>query len=309
MDITTTFPVDLMTWRIGVMATAALAVWGDRLVALVRGSRSRPDVEALVRDFVSDDERLAGRAAQALAAAPAAVDRLALLLTHPAPEVGARAAAALEASGDVDARRVLDAHRRFQRLRAGSHLPPELKLSTLNPHRVSRNFEGWLPELICGRFVEERRNLVFLGASGCGKTHVAAALGHALLEDGRSVLYRSFRALAEELSAAQAGFYIERELERLDAHDVLIVDGVGPVPLAPARQDALHALAAHRAGRRSTIFTSALSLRAWSDLFPEPAGGTTYRTVEGALVFELTTPIAYDAPLLLTVLDSAAGVA
>src|SRR5262249_42541652 len=78
--------------------------------------------------------------------------------------------------------------RRVQRLRKASKLPPGKTLDTLLDARLPRPLVQKIRELATGSFLDRAVNVLCFGLPGVGKSHAAAALGHALVEKGHSVL-------------------------------------------------------------------------------------------------------------------------
>ncbi len=76
-------------------------------------------------------------------------------------------------------------------------------------------------------FIRSAENVVFLGPSGVGKTHLAVALGYAAVEAGLNVRFTTAQELADTLYASLADGYFKRELERYGKFDLLIIDELG----------------------------------------------------------------------------------
>ena len=76
-------------------------------------------------------------------------------------------------------------------------------------------------------FIRSAENVVFLGPSGVGKTHLAMALGYAAVEAGLNVRFTTAQELADNLYASLADGNFKRELERYGKFDLLIIDELG----------------------------------------------------------------------------------
>lgn len=116
-------------------------------------------------------------------------------------------------------------------------------------------------------FVTARRNVVFVGAPGTGKTHLATGLGIRACEAGHQVLFATAAEWAVRLSGARDEGRLAEELTALDAHAVLIVDEVGYVPFDADTAHLFFRLVAHRYERASLIVTSDRPLGRWDEIF------------------------------------------
>ena len=170
----------------------------------------------------------------------------------------------LEAEGDERAQR------RCARLLKASRLPPGKTFATLEDARLPRPVAAKLRELADGDFVDRADNVLCFGLPGRGKSHAAAALGHALVERGRSVLYTATFRLVQELLAAKRDLALPRALQRLDAFECLILDDIGYVQQAADEVEVLFTLLAERYARRSLVITSNLVFGEWDRIFKNP---------------------------------------
>jgi DNA replication protein DnaC len=100
---------------------------------------------------------------------------------------------------EADARR----ERRVDRLRRASKLPPAKSFDSLDRERVPRAVFLKVQQLATGDFLDRAENVLLFGLPGVGKSHLACALGHALVEAGRSVLFTPTYQLVQTLLAAE----------------------------------------------------------------------------------------------------------
>ena len=92
--------------------------------------------------------------------------------------------------------------RRILRLKKASYLPVEKTLSTFDQERLPLRVRRLLPQLCTGEFIDRAENLLLFGLPGRGKTHFAAAVGHELVNLGRSVFFTpTYRLVDRRLSA------------------------------------------------------------------------------------------------------------
>ena len=160
--------------------------------------------------------------------------------------------------------------RKTERLLRASRLPPGKTFETLDRTRVPRAVMAKLDELATGDFLERAQNVLCFGLPGRGKTHAAAALGHALVQRGHSVLFSPTFRLVQELLAAKRDLSLPRALQRLDAFDALILDDIGYVQQSADEVEVLFTLMAERYERRSLVITSNLVFGEWDRIFKNP---------------------------------------
>ena len=125
-------------------------------------------------------------------------------------------------------------------------------------------------ELVRGEFVDRAIDVLAFGLPGVGKSHVAAAIGHALVSSGHSVLFAPAYQLVQELLAAKRDLALPRALAKLDAFDLLILDDIGYVQQAPDEIEVLFTLLAERYERRSVLITSNLVFSEGGQIFKNP---------------------------------------
>jgi DNA replication protein DnaC len=160
--------------------------------------------------------------------------------------------------------------RRTDRLLKAARLPPGKTFETLDRARVPRSVIAKLDELATGEFLERADNVLCFGLPGRGKTHAAAALGHALVRRGHSVFFSPTFRLVQELLAAKRDLALPRALQKLDAFEVLILDDIGYVQQSADEVEVLFTLMAERYERRSLVITSNLVFGEWDRIFKNP---------------------------------------
>ena len=122
--------------------------------------------------------------------------------------------------------------------------------------------DGWLGQ---------GANLLLFGPPGGGKSHLAAAIGLALIENGWRVLFARTTDLVQKLQVARRELDLEAAINRLDRFDLLILDDLAYVTKDQAETSVLFELISARYERRSMLITANQPFGEWGKVFPDPA--------------------------------------
>lgn len=122
-------------------------------------------------------------------------------------------------------------------------------------------------ELMVGEYVDRHENVLLVGNSGTGKTHLASALGFAGCMQGRKVRFFTAKALVTQLMEMAEQRQLERTLKQLERQDILILDELGYVPFSRTAAELLFEVISRAYERLSLIVTTNLPFESWVDIF------------------------------------------
>ena len=112
-------------------------------------------------------------------------------------------------------------------------------------------------------------NVLLIGSSGVGKSHIAAALAYHLIEQNIRVKWFSAVALVQSLQQAKRDLDLMTAMTRLDKYQVLVIDDIGYVKKNDAETQVLFEFIAHRYESGSLIITSNQPFSQWDQIFPD----------------------------------------
>src|SRR5262245_65709719 len=138
-------------------------------------------------------------------------------------------------------------------------------------------------------WLEKGANLLLFGPPGGGKSHLAAAIGLALVESGWRVLFMRTSDLVQRLQIARRELALESALAKLDKYHLLILDDIVYVSKDQAETSVLFELIGSRYERRSMLITANQPFGEWGKVFPDKAMtlAAIDRLVHHATIFEM----------------------
>ena len=158
-------------------------------------------------------------------------------------------------------------HRMVDRRIKAARFPFTKSLDTFDFLAIPSLNKTLVLELARCEYVERRDNVIALGNSGTGKTHVAFGLGLAACQRGLSVGFTTAAVLIHELIEARDERRLLQVQKRLAGLKLLIIDELGFVPLSKTGAELLFEVFSQRYERGSTLVTSNLPFDEWTEIF------------------------------------------
>jgi len=138
-----------------------------------------------------------------------------------------------------------------------------------------------LRQLATCDYLKEKRNVIFMGRSGTGKSHLATALAIEACRNDIRTRFVSCYGLVNELLEAREERTLQRLLARYSRYELLVLDELGYIPFSKEGAELLFQILAERHEKGSVIITTNLGFADWSQIFKDP-------TMTNALLDRLT---------------------
>lgn len=180
--------------------------------------------------------------------------------------------------------------RRVERHLVEARLPPGKTLENFDFTVVPMLSKARVMALAAGdTWLEKGTNLMCFGPPGAGKSHLAAAIGRALIENGYRVLFARTTDLVQKLQQARQVLQLEAAIAKLDKYDLLTLDDLSYVHKDHAETSVLFELIGARYERRSLLITANQPFADWNKVFPDQAMmiAAIDRLVHHSIIFEM----------------------
>jgi len=128
-----------------------------------------------------------------------------------------------------------------------------------------------IKELSGCEYVDKSRNIIFLGKSGTGKTHLATGLGMEACKQGIRTRFVTGCGLANELIEARDEMTLARAVRRYASYGLLIIDEMGYVPFSKEGAQLIFQILAERHERKPVMITTNMGFGDWTQIFGDPS--------------------------------------
>lgn len=170
-----------------------------------------------------------------------------------------------------------------------SKLPSAKTFDNFDKKRLPTKVATHLNVLGNGSFLNRTENILAFGNPGSGKTHLLCAIGHALIEQGKRILFTSCSQLVQDLLIAKKELELTKKLRKLSNFDAVIIDDLGYVQQSREEMEVLFTFMADRYEQGSLMITSNLPFSKWEQIFKDPmtTAAAIDRLVHHSVILEL----------------------
>jgi DNA replication protein DnaC len=164
-------------------------------------------------------------------------------------------------------RELLEREQRAAQRRIKAARFPVIKTLETFDFRAQPSINGQLVrELMAGEYIDRRENILIVGNSGTGKTHLASALGFAACTQGYKVRFFTVTGLVTLLLEMREERRLERTLAQLQRQHLLILDELGYVPFSKTSAELLFDIVSRAYEQQSLIVTTNLPFENWTEV-------------------------------------------
>ncbi len=158
---------------------------------------------------------------------------------------------------------------RFERLRKNARFRYQASIEEVVLDTSRGLDKSQISQLITGDYIDKGESVLVTGATGCGKSFLASALGHHACSQGHKVVYHNVQKLLMKTKMARIDGSIYKFFEQLAKTDLLIMDDFGLTHLEKQQQMDMMEIIEDRHGRKATIIASQLPVSNWYNVIGE----------------------------------------
>ncbi|MBC8743391.1 ATP-binding protein [Lactobacillus sp. Marseille-P7033] len=171
-----------------------------------------------------------------------------------------------------------------------AHFPYQKEIKDFDFNFQPSVDKGKITNLMSMEFVENARNVLFIGSSGVGKTHLATGLGVEACKNHLSTYFANCHELIERLKLAYQENRLEPMLKNYLRYKLLIIDEIGYLPIDDLGSNLFFQLISRRYEKKSIIVTTNIPLSKWGQTFSNPtiANAILDRLVHHSEIFKIS---------------------
>jgi len=160
-------------------------------------------------------------------------------------------------------------NKRFDRLKRNANFRYQASIEEVYTEAARGVDKGLISTLSTGNYLQNGESVLITGASGCGKSFLASALGHHACAQGKSVIYFNVQKLLLKTKIARVEGTVIKFFEKLAKMDLIILDDFGLACLEQQQRMDLMEIIEDRHGQKSIIIASQLPVGNWYDVIGE----------------------------------------
>ena len=158
---------------------------------------------------------------------------------------------------------------RYQRLMKNATFRYRASIEEMNKDPARGINPAMIDRLATGEYIKNGEAVIITGASGCGKSFIASALGHQACRQGYNVTYANMQKLLARLKVARIDGSIIKTFDRIAKADLLIIDDFGLTALQGQQQTDFLEIIEDRHAKQATIITSQIPVKNWFEIIGE----------------------------------------
>ncbi|MEN5436783.1 IS21-like element helper ATPase IstB, partial [Sphingobacterium faecium] len=179
--------------------------------------------------------------------------------------------------------------KRFDRLKQNAGFRYQASIEEINMVATRGLDKGMITALATGEYIKKGDPILISGATGCGKSFLASALGHQACAQGYKVLYFNLQKLLLKTKMARLEGTLHKLMDKISKTDLLIIDDFGLVNLDQHQRLDMMEIIEDRHAKASTVIASQLPVASWYDVIGEDtiADAILDRLIHGSYRIEL----------------------